>query len=649
MGKTKNAVRVGAAAFALGLSLAGPQAIGVASADSPDADSASASAAPDPTAARGTAPRRSATERAARVPRSAATAPPVARAALPAVAVEQHNSRPARAAASIARPAALPANPTGRRTRQVSPVVTAVSDSAAIPTPANTVAPVAAFAVALTNSDSVASLPAPPAMAAAGTDLLTQVNAAVTNWFDASANWLATGLPGGPASDLLQGALLLVRRTLFNQIPTIDPVQIKTTVSGQILGTLGAVDPEGDALTYSLTEAPKLGTVQVSPDGTYIYTPGADFSEGDSFSVAVNDGGFNILDPLGNWRPAQATVEVLGAPGGPPEGVVAKPLISRTFTVTNLTSPRQMLIAWNVGKTLTIRTPTTNVPAIGTIINPGESLTFGLAQGALENVEAQADFRPVDAAGAYLPFGPRFEPNPDTGILEFVNGSNDANRGFTVLLATRVQQIGSKWSCTAGQNCDTSGTRTVIFLDRPGTVISLSGAQAKKQADVLDLLCSQGGNPLSCTFKPKSFEELAKTPWKQTSETYTNGGTTTITRTLTESSTQTTSSTLGASITAKATILKIVELSVTASASRTWTSTYTFTDSIQVPIASGQKAWLESRDPITRVTGDFFVTLGNTAWNLYDISFDSPDTTRFRDVVVRCTNASGNCLGELPD
>jgi hypothetical protein len=467
---------------------------------------------------------------------------------------------------------------------------------------------------------------------------------------DATQNWLST-LPANPVSELLEGALLLVRRTLFNQIPTIDPVQIKTTVSGQILGTLGAVDPEGDALTYSLTEAPKLGTVQVSSDGTYTYTPGADFSEGDSFSVAVNDGGFNILDPLGNWRPAQATVEVLGAPGGPPEGVVAKSLISRTFTVTNLTSTRQMLIAWNVGKTTTIRTPTTNVPAIGTIINPGESLTFGLAQGALENVEAQADFRPVDAAGAYLPFGPRYEPNPDTGILEFVNGSNDANRGFTVLLATRVAQIGSKWSCAQGtsQNCDTSGTRTVLLLDKPGTVVSLSGAQAKKQADVLDLLCSQDGNPLSCTFKPKSFEELAKTPWKQTSLTYTNGGTTTITRTITESSTQTTSSTLGASITAKATILKIVDLSVTASASRTWTSTYTFTDSIQVPIAPGQKAWLESRDPITRVTGDFFITLGNTAWNLYDVSFDSPDSTRFRDVVVRCTNASGNCLGELPD
>jgi hypothetical protein len=470
-------------------------------------------------------------------------------------------------------------------------------------------------------------------MAAAGTDLLTQVNAAVTNWFDASANWLATGLPGGPASDLLQGALLLVRRTLFNQIPSIDPVQIKTTVSGQILGTLGAVDPEGDALTYSLTEAPKLGTVQVSPDGTYIYTPGADFSEGDSFSVAVNDGGFNILDPLGNWRPAQATVEVWGEPGGPPEGVLAKPLLTRTFVVRNLTSA-PLELNWTATKTWATSPgkTVTQAPAQGTVFNPGETATFVLVQYAGGKNIATAEFR-----------------NPTDGTLV----------ARTIL---RTETFGSVWGCDVG-NCDPKGNgpfwddsgtkRTVLLLDPPGTVISLPSGQGQKQADVLNQLCSQDGNPHSCTFKPKSFDDSALTPWKQSSTTYTNTGTTTITRTLTSSSTQTTSSTLGASVTAKATILKIVELSVTASASRTWTSTYTFTDSIAVPIAPGQKAWLETRDPITRVTGDFFVTLGNTTWNLYDVSFDSPDAsgTRFGDVKAVCTNASGSCLDpdQVPD
>lgn len=44
MSKAVSGVRVGAAAFALGLSLAGPQAVGVAAADGGDADSSSVSA-----------------------------------------------------------------------------------------------------------------------------------------------------------------------------------------------------------------------------------------------------------------------------------------------------------------------------------------------------------------------------------------------------------------------------------------------------------------------------------------------------------------------------------------------------------------------------------------------------------------------------
>jgi hypothetical protein len=572
--------------------------------------------------------------------------------ALPAIAVEPSNDTPAPVdtPAPTAVPeangpvmAALPVSSTiGRQPRLSAPVtpsviprgsaVTGLTTKTAAATVATPAAAVAVAAAGTAPAASITALSTPPAATAAPSGLLVQVNTAVVKWFNNSANWLA-GLPGGPVSDLLQGALLLVRRNLFNQIPTIDPVQIKTTVSGQILGTLGAVDPEGDALTYSLTEAPKLGTVQVSPDGTYTYTPGADFSEGDSFSVAVNDGGFNILDPLGNWRPAQATVEVWGEPGGPPEGVLAKPLLTRAFVVRNLTSA-PLELNWTATKTWATSPgkTVTQAPAQGTVFNPGETATFVLVQYAGGKNIATAEFR-----------------NPTDGTLV----------ARTIL---RTETFGSVWGCDVG-NCDPKGNgpvwddsgtkRTVLLLDPPGTVISLPSGQGQKQADVLNQLCSQDGNPNSCTFKPKSFDDSALTPWKQSSTTYTNTGTTTITRTLTSSSTQTTSSTLGASVTAKGSILKIVELSVTASASRTWTSTYTFTDSIQVPIAPGQKAWLETRDPITRVTGDFFVTLGNTTWNLYDVSFDSPDAsgTRFGDVKAVCTNARGSCLDpdQVPD
>ena len=150
---------------------------------------------------------------------------------------------------------------------------------------------------------------AAPAAAAslAAMDLPQLANAAVVDWFDSTSAWLAT-LPRGPLNELASGALLLVRRSLFNQLPTADPYQFSTRSDGQLVGTLGVVDAEGDALAYSLSKAPESGTVQIAPDGIWTYTPGPDFDYGvpESFTVTVKARGFNILDPTA--APLQVTV-----------------------------------------------------------------------------------------------------------------------------------------------------------------------------------------------------------------------------------------------------------------------------------------------------------------------------------------------------
>ena len=631
MGKTKNAVRVGAAAFALGLSLAGPQAIGVASADSPDPDSAAASAAPDPTTARGTAPRRSATERAARVPKSAATAAPAGRgtrsaaaaspanrAALPAIAVEPINDTPAPASAPEANSPAIPANATSRRQHRLLAPVTSLAPAspsartASDPTDDATVsavAPVVAFAVALPNSDSIAELPEPPAATATPTGVLWDINTAVVRVFDATQNWLATGLPGGPASDLLQGALLLVRRTLFSQPATADPVQIVTTVTGQFRGDLRAISPQGSPLSYTLTSDPLLGAVEVSPDGIYVYTPGVDFSEYDSFTVAVDSPGFNIFNPSGSWRPAEVTVAVWGSPvddGGPPVGALAKSLITRTFEIINLTSSNQMLTSWTAQKNRTV----VNVPPVGSIMEPGESKKIVLTQYAFQDLEATAGFTPVDASGA-----PIAAPSG----------------AFAVNIATKP--FGSVWQCGVG-NCNTGTTRTVVLLDPIGTVISLPSAQGQKQADVLNAFCQAGR--ATCTFTPKSFDNNAWSLPQQDGSSVRNRTTSDLTKTVTVSNSQSTATELGLETEVEANIFEIVKVAVKATAKQTWTSTYTFEESITATAKPGEEVYFESSAPIKAVTGDFTVQMGfvvgggqldyNTTWNLYDVTFDSPDS-----------------------
>jgi hypothetical protein len=118
----------------------------------------------------------------------------------------------------------------------------------------------------------------------------------------------------GPIQAFIDGAALLVRRTLFNEAPTVSPVQLTGQTEGPITGTIGAVDPEDDPLTFTISDSPRYGTVAVNQNGDYTYTPGPAFAGTDSFSVTATDTGFhiNLLDP---FRPAGTSARVSVARG----------------------------------------------------------------------------------------------------------------------------------------------------------------------------------------------------------------------------------------------------------------------------------------------------------------------------------------------
>ncbi len=95
-----------------------------------------------------------------------------------------------------------------------------------------------------------------------GAGLVGFLNAVVTNLLDPF--YLAPAPNTPEPFTLMAWAVLLawVRRTLFNQSRR-SLVDLTTTVqSGQtVTGTIGAVDPEGDALASKLTRGPRYGTV----------------------------------------------------------------------------------------------------------------------------------------------------------------------------------------------------------------------------------------------------------------------------------------------------------------------------------------------------------------------------------------------------
>lgn len=137
-----------------------------------------------------------------------------------------------------------------------------------------------------------------PAASAPATNPITAVLAGVVQWITGFSH--ATNNPVSPPHAPTFGALLAwvgreIQYTLFNSSPTINYVKqtdTSQTFDGVIVGDLNVSDAEGDQLTVTVTRNPSKGTVVVSPDGKFVYTPTAQNAyDGvtDSFRVTVDD------------------------------------------------------------------------------------------------------------------------------------------------------------------------------------------------------------------------------------------------------------------------------------------------------------------------------------------------------------------------
>lgn len=216
--------RAGAAAFALGLSLAGPQALGLAWAETEDATSVS-SAPSDQTSSATAGPSGRSPARKDRdatgAHRSAATAQPRTAAASAdhpresATIVEPESRRDSANAGAAARSRRGPQSPSDAVAVDVAVRVTGEYVQAR--RPAAAVATAAASGIG--TADAVvpalqAAVSAPRAAVPAAAPILKSLDNAVAEFFDAAGSWLSS-LPASPLSDLFAGALLLVRRSLL--------------------------------------------------------------------------------------------------------------------------------------------------------------------------------------------------------------------------------------------------------------------------------------------------------------------------------------------------------------------------------------------------------------------------------------------------
>ena len=103
-----------------------------------------------------------------------------------------------------------------------------------------------------------------------------------------------------------------------NGQPTVGTPDPNT---GVVTGDLKVIDTDGDALSYTVTDAPNKGSLTVNPDGTYTYTPtpaaraAAGANTVDTFTVRVGDS-------FGASKDVSVTVPISPAPLPPNLGSV---------------------------------------------------------------------------------------------------------------------------------------------------------------------------------------------------------------------------------------------------------------------------------------------------------------------------------------
>ncbi|MEO6412814.1 MAG: Ig-like domain-containing protein, partial [Pedococcus sp.] len=107
-----------------------------------------------------------------------------------------------------------------------------------------------------------------------------------------------------------------------NRAPSASDVSVTTPEDTAAAVTLEGTDPDGDALTYTVTSSPAHGTLSgTAPNLTY--TPAGDYSGPDSFTYTVSDGTLTSA-------PATVSITVTAVNDAPTVAIVAASCFSDT-------------------------------------------------------------------------------------------------------------------------------------------------------------------------------------------------------------------------------------------------------------------------------------------------------------------------------
>jgi VCBS repeat-containing protein len=245
-------------------------------------------------------------------------------------------------------------------------------------------------------------------------------------------------------------------------------------------------DIDGDALSAVMVSGPTNGTVIVNPDGSFTYTPNADFNGTDGFSYQVSDGA-ELSDV------ATVTIDVCpvnDAPSAVDDSYATDEdtllSIAAPGVLTNDTDPdgdplSAILVSGPANGTLTLNADGSFDYAPNADFNGTDSFVYKTGDGSTESGEATVTITVNPVNDAPSATDDAYSTDEDTALTIDAPGvlGNDADPEGDPLSATVVDSptngtltMNSDGSFTYTPNADFNGTDTFTYKASDGTAES---------------------------------------------------------------------------------------------------------------------------------------------------------------------------------
>jgi len=283
----------------------------------------------------------------------------------------------------------------------------------------------------------------------------------------------------------------------INDLPLAEGNTLTIAEDSIVNSSVHATDADGDLLTYSLVDAPQHGAITFSPDGSFTYTPNADYNGTDSFTFRANDGtgNSNVATVSLDVRPendlpiSQSGNLTLGEDSIVHSAVHASDIDNDVLSYSLVGAPQHGTIVFNADGTFTY-TPNANY-------NGADSFTFKANDGTGDSNVSTISLNIAPANDLPVSQNGTLTLAEDSVVQSAVHASDADNDALSYGLITGPQngslQFHADGTFTYTPHANYNGTDSFTFQANDGTGNSNVSTITLNVSPVNDLPVSQNG------------------------------------------------------------------------------------------------------------------------------------------------------------